>query len=116
MLTPDELLGSPPITKHNSNSNMNNVNKHKDIGYSQQQQQQNHQLNHRNKIQHQLRRINAATTIQRVYRGHEARLVAEKRKEMLVDKFKCQNCGRIEQCGMFILAKRYQKIFNYCFI
>jgi hypothetical protein len=48
-------------------------------------------------------RVFAATTIQRVYRGYLGRAIAGKRREQLsnVDRYKCRNCGRVEQGGVY---------------
>lgn len=47
------------------------------------------------------RRHKAATLIQRVFRGFLGRKRAAARKRLWVGKFKCSNCGRLEQTGVY---------------
>lgn len=47
------------------------------------------------------KRVSSATIIQRVYRGYRGRLTAQHRKQLLISRFKCMNCGRFEQGGAY---------------
>jgi hypothetical protein len=67
------------------------------------QQQQGKPRQRSTIIQAQAKRAQAATLLQRMYRGHAARKLAQKRREQLIqiDRYECPNCHRIEQSGSY---------------
>jgi hypothetical protein len=49
----------------------------------------------------QARRHHAAIALQKVFRGHQARCQAGKRKEKMKCRVSCPNCGMLEQVGVY---------------
>ncbi len=82
--------------------------------YNKQQYKQQSQVVHPPPVNNhralmQARRANAAITIQRVYRGHIARLLARKRKAIWIHKYQCTNCKRVEQGGAYCKGCGHRK-------
>ena len=99
--------GGEPLLTAINNSDLENRNYHHDQvnkadGYSH-HQHHHHQQNQidQYKKKRRIRRHRAAVTIQRFFRGYLGRKRAHARRKLWVDKFKCPNCGRLEQTGVY---------------